>query len=204
MTTFRAQRTDGHDTSMKNIHRINGLIYITSEEDIKTGYYLDLNYKIVMKSVFYTSCNKNCKKIILTNDPALTSDGIQAIDPDAVKWLNDNPSCELVDVNNLPKQKELLNIRCIHSHEDGITKGKTYKAIKQDDWGFDILCDDHGNKSGWDKRYFEVDSTHQTIEEAAETYTEQQVFNLILLSSNMQFKSIQEVKDWLTENIQQC
>ena len=85
---------------MKNIHRINGLIYITSEEYIKTGYYLDLNYKIVMKSVFYTSCNKNCKKIILTNDPALISDGIQAIEPDAVKWLNENPSCEWVDVDN--------------------------------------------------------------------------------------------------------
>jgi len=41
MTTFRAQRTDGHDTPMKNTHRINGLIYITSEE--KTGYRVEVS-----------------------------------------------------------------------------------------------------------------------------------------------------------------
>ena len=68
--------------------------------------------------------------------------------------------------NNDPKQIEqsqaaiaanpLLAVRCIKSHEDGLTKGKIYDAYKSNDWGFDIFPDDNGYLSGWDKRYFEV------------------------------------------------
>jgi len=87
---------------MKNIHRINGLIYITSEEEIKDGvnqWYIDkvLNEPYNSGGAQYASKQDI---IILTNDPALISDGIQAIEPDAVKWLNENPSCEWVDVDN--------------------------------------------------------------------------------------------------------
>ena len=53
-------------------------------------------------------------------------------------------------------QTPLLAVRCIHSHEDGLTKGKVYDAHKISDWGFDIFPDDYGSLSGWDKRYFEV------------------------------------------------
>lgn len=178
---------------MKNTHRINGLIYITSEEYIKTGYYLDLNYKIVMKSVFYTSCNKNCKKIILTNDPALTSDGIQAIEPDAVKWLNENPSCEWVRVLHLCEKITCNNNGCHDFCQEPQYKIRLPKPI---------------NQTIEDRSYHPISlnevSETETIEEAAETYTEQQVFNLILLSSNMRFNSIDEVKIWITKNKQQC
>jgi len=84
-------------------------------------------------------------------------------------------------------------------------------------WGLGESCIEYGSyykinlptrQTIEDRSYHPISlnevSETKTIEEAAETYTEQQVFNLILLSSNMQFKSIQEVKIWITENNQQC
>jgi len=41
----------------------------------------------------------NCKKIILTTDPDLIKDGVQAIDDKFLEWFVKNPSCELVEVN---------------------------------------------------------------------------------------------------------
>jgi hypothetical protein len=72
----------------------NQHIYITSDEEIKEGYYLDLTHNIVMKSVFYYSSDKNCKKIILTTDPDIIKDGVQAIDDEFLEWFVKNPSCE--------------------------------------------------------------------------------------------------------------
>ena len=40
------------------------------------------------------------KKIILTTDPDLIKDGVQAIDDDFLEWFVKNPSCEGVDVYN--------------------------------------------------------------------------------------------------------
>jgi hypothetical protein len=76
-------------------------IYITSDEEIKEGYYLDLTHNIVMKSVFYPSSDKNCKKIILTTDQDLIKDGVQAIDDEFLEWFVKNPSCEEVEVIKL-------------------------------------------------------------------------------------------------------
>jgi hypothetical protein len=41
------------------------------------------------------------KKIILTNDPNLINDGIQAIDDTFLKWFVENPSCEFVEVKDI-------------------------------------------------------------------------------------------------------
>ena len=91
---------------MKNIHVLPNIpigskgetqnIYITSDEEIKEGYYLDLTHNIVMKAVFYSSSDKNCKKIILTTDQDLIKDGIQAINDEFLEWFVKNPSCESV------------------------------------------------------------------------------------------------------------
>ncbi len=58
-------------------------------------------------------------------------------------------------------QNPVLAVRCIHSHEDGLTKGKIYDAHKQGNWGYDVFPDDNGYLSGWDKRYFEVVSNNR-------------------------------------------
>ena len=71
---------------MKNTHRINGLIYITSEECIEiSDWFLNTTENKPMKSDWLKFHFNDGLKIILTNDHALTSDGIQAIEPDTVK-----------------------------------------------------------------------------------------------------------------------
>lgn len=85
----------------------NQHIYITSDEEIKDGYYLDLTHNIVMKAVFYPSSDKNCKKIILTTDQDLIKDGVQAIDDEFLEWFVKNPSCEEVETYSLGLKNQL-------------------------------------------------------------------------------------------------
>jgi hypothetical protein len=85
-------------------------IYITSDEEIK---YDDWVLNIEENTIFKPSNDeiydiKNseakyyeyCKKIILTTDPDLIADGVQAITDDFLEWFVKNPSCESVDVND--------------------------------------------------------------------------------------------------------
>lgn len=55
---------------MKNIHRVNGFIYIYGDND----------------------------KVILSNDPELATFGVQELPQDVIQYLTDNPSCEWVEV----------------------------------------------------------------------------------------------------------
>jgi hypothetical protein len=72
-------------------------IYITNDEEIKEGYYFDLDINKVLK--YPIGCyNKGNKKIILTTDGDLIKDGVQAIDDEFLEWFVKNPSCEEVDV----------------------------------------------------------------------------------------------------------
>jgi hypothetical protein len=97
-------------------------ISITNTEEIKEGYYLDLTHNIVMKSVFYPSSDKNCKKIILTDDPDLIKDGVQAIDDDFLEWFVQNSDCEEVEV------KWVKTPDGIFYHKDNVPYGY-YKII---------------------------------------------------------------------------
>lgn len=54
------------------------------------------------------------------------------------------------------KTEPILYVRCLHSNENGLTKGKVYNCTEHSDWGYDIFPDDFGNPSGWEKPYFEV------------------------------------------------
>jgi len=66
---------------MKNIYKIIQNIYITSDEYIGLSYYLDGNLirKGVIDDENYWEVRKEYKKIILTTDPELIKDGVQAI-----------------------------------------------------------------------------------------------------------------------------
>jgi len=120
---------------MKNIHRINGNIYITSDEEIKDGDWLIVNDEDVMqmKSSYdndmsgediwvgdslngYATYKDNCKKIILTTDQDLIKDGVQAIDDEFLEWFVKNPSCEEVEVQcryNFYAGKDLTHYKII-------------------------------------------------------------------------------------------
>jgi hypothetical protein len=93
-------------------------IYITSDEEIKKGYWAIANGGIRFvtsinndKSKTFTDdgiiskqspssyCHlKHYKKIILTTDQDLIKDGVQAIDDEFLEWFVKNPSCEFVEV----------------------------------------------------------------------------------------------------------
>jgi hypothetical protein len=78
-------------------------IYITNDEEIKEGdwfYDLDTKYIKIKQSWENSHLDFNGKKIILTTDPDLIKDGVQAIDDDFLEWFVKNPSCEEVHVYN--------------------------------------------------------------------------------------------------------
>jgi hypothetical protein len=76
-------------------------IYITSDEEIKVGdwFYLD-DAEIVAKHINVKPV-KEAKKIILTNNPDLIADGVQAIDNEFLEWFVKNPTCEEVEVEEV-------------------------------------------------------------------------------------------------------
>jgi hypothetical protein len=89
---------------MKNIHKINKNIYITSDEEIKdVDYRLNIQRDYFKKSDkegldYYNKRNDIFKKIILTTDQDLIKDGVQSIDDEFLQWFVKNPSCESVEV----------------------------------------------------------------------------------------------------------
>jgi len=119
---------------MKNIHKINDNIYITSDEEIKEGDWVlmfdDLgNLFLCDKPQQYLGIekghylNKDLRKIILTTDQDLIKDGVQVIDDEFLQWFVQNPSCEEVEVVGddcyyeiiIPKE-EPKQIKCYCGH----------------------------------------------------------------------------------------
>ena len=49
---------------------------------------------------------------------------------------------------------QVLTVRCIHKHSDGLTKGNNYKVVDESEKYYDINPDDFGHLSSFDKRYF--------------------------------------------------
>jgi hypothetical protein len=93
------------DNSSLNLNNhfegINKHVYITSDEEIKEGEWV---YNEYQKNIIKFSIGVGiglCKKIILTTDPDLIKDGVQAIDDEFLEWFVKNPSCEEVDVKDI-------------------------------------------------------------------------------------------------------
>jgi hypothetical protein len=51
----------------------------------------------------YATYKDNCKKIILTTDPQLIQDGVQAIDDTFLEWFVKNPTCENVQIKRVSR-----------------------------------------------------------------------------------------------------
>lgn len=82
-------------------------IYITSYEEIKEGdWVIESSLNRVFKSHKHglPNYNPNKKKIILTTDPKLIADGVQAIDDTFLEWFVKNPTCEFVDLEHVIKE----------------------------------------------------------------------------------------------------
>lgn len=78
----------------KNYKSFN--LYITSDEEIKDGFFLDLTHNIVIQSVFYPASDKNGKKVILTTDENLIKNGVQKIDDEFLEWFIIDSSWKVV------------------------------------------------------------------------------------------------------------
>jgi hypothetical protein len=73
-------------------------IYITSDELIKEEDWCIDDIADVFKIEGLEYFRKFCKKIILTTDPDLIKNGVQAIDDEFLEWFVKNPRCEFVNI----------------------------------------------------------------------------------------------------------
>jgi hypothetical protein len=114
------------DKPMPNIlDSENQHIYITSDEEIKVGDWYFITESISKCESKYEANDLTdiCKKIILTTDPYLISDGTQAIDDEFLEWFVKNPSCESVETKVVDFEVDMgLGDECIEH-------GSYYKII---------------------------------------------------------------------------
>jgi hypothetical protein len=81
-------------------------IYITNDEQPKhNDYYTTDGKKIHYCNTLNPTRNNHYKKVILTTDPDLIADGVQAIDDEFLEWFVKNPSCESIEVEDEGCQK---------------------------------------------------------------------------------------------------
>jgi hypothetical protein len=73
-------------------------IYITSNESAKHAEWCFYEKDKECPVKFQRGEYLNAKKIILTTDPKLIADGVQAIDEEFLEWFVKNSSCEYVEV----------------------------------------------------------------------------------------------------------
>jgi hypothetical protein len=95
-------------------------IYIISNEEIKIGdWYFDITLEQIVKANVNSDHNiyiGSCKKIILTTDPDLIKDGVQAIDDEFLDFFVENPTFEsivverLLEIGNLTQLGEIFDI----------------------------------------------------------------------------------------------
>ena len=79
-------------------------LYITSDEVVKVGDWViefqknDKIGEVHFINGEYVITKDIQKKIILTTDPTLITDGVQAIDDNFLEWFVKNPSCESLEI----------------------------------------------------------------------------------------------------------
>jgi|LakMenE18May11ns_1017448.scaffolds.fasta_scaffold9881527_2 hypothetical protein len=110
--------------------RKNQHIYITNDEKVKDGDWFintfnDNQPKLQKRYGDWITCY-NQHKIILTTDPELIADGVQAIDNEFLEWFVKNPSCEFVEVEKVDTFKKTNEV-----YVDEITGGNYYEVNKK-------------------------------------------------------------------------
>jgi hypothetical protein len=86
-------------TSWKKDFNVNPQnIYITNDELGKHGEYVYWEKDVEKPIKFQRGEYLGAKKIILTTDPDLIKDGVQAIDDEFAEWFVKNPTCEWVEL----------------------------------------------------------------------------------------------------------
>ena len=140
-------------------------IYITNDKVIKEGdWCLDINKNIIILwSHPHTTTTPFFKKIILTTDPDLIKDGVQAIDEEFLQWFVKNPSCEKVELEATTFPNEEGIPHCYDGYKIIIPK----EELKQD-----RTCNNNCSDVCGECQIFEP-KQETTLEEAAERYSEE-------------------------------
>jgi hypothetical protein len=161
-------------TQSRNDDFTNQHIYITSDEQPKHNDY----YTIDGKEIYYCNIlnptrNNHYKKVILTTDPDLISDGVQAIDDEFLEWFVKNPNYEWVSIESYKIDKEWDEK---HTQFNPVYPMKTkYKIIiPQEEPKQETLTYTEAAKK--EERIFNstMMSKQETLEEAAKKYAEEE------------------------------
>jgi len=97
----------------------NQNLYITNSEEIKEGDWFIRDGKPIRKSGHIKHYAISEPKIILTTDPQLIADGVQAIDDDFSEWFVKNPSCEEVETKLVEQRSHLSLNDWVDEDENG-------------------------------------------------------------------------------------
>ncbi len=87
-------------TDVSECNREYQFIYITNDEEIKVNDYITDGYKVWQWKDDSSLLGR--KKVILSTDQDSIKDGVQSIDDEFLEWFVKNPSCEEVEVMNVP------------------------------------------------------------------------------------------------------
>ena len=109
-------------------------LYITNDEEIKIGdWILDAKFNLVDWAKYdHKDLSRDWSKIILTTDPKLIEDGVQAIDDEFLEWICNNASCEEIEVVD-----DTLTVKEMSSLPLG-TRNHKYKIIIPKEIGFKV------------------------------------------------------------------
>jgi len=152
--------------TMKNIYQIGKHIYITSDEEIKEGDWVIYNNELQKSDgISFKSVDK---KIILTTDPDLIADGVQAIDDEFLEWFVKNPSCEYVNFISYSNEKGTKDYELIIPQDEAKQRAKNYMSLKGALEPKQIKCD-CGHTTMCDCSPLE-EPKQETLEEAALRY----------------------------------
>jgi uncharacterized protein YneR len=138
-------------------------IYITNDEEIKEGDYMyDIDGDVGKAIGSDMKEFEGNKKIILTTDEQLISDGVQSIDDEFLEWFVKNPSCEEVKVRKNPKVHFIVKGKGVKGFNQG------YKIIIPKEEPKDVVL---GYKTSLDAQMLDkIEPKQETLEEAAEKY----------------------------------
>jgi len=106
-------------------------IYITSDEEIKNVdwcFHPLLRGGCIIQSKF-DNPNSTMKKIILTTDPDLIKDGVQAIPDEFLEWFVKNTSCEFVHIKKMLQCKWGIDWHDLPNQESGRERDGIYRHI---------------------------------------------------------------------------
>lgn len=156
-------------------------IYITSDEEIKEGWYFNnaigVNNPVYLKiedipslKAIYGNKPKHLEKIILTTDQDL--DGVQAIDDDFLEWFVKNTSCENVEVRKEKYSERFDNDKSAIGNSD--TWGNRWVIIiSKEEPKQDRTCTNNCSVVCGECQIFEP--KQETLEEASYNYTKDKI-----------------------------